>query len=81
MQFGIYGGVRMLEKWKKQGCLWLCLLLLSVGWNPVRADEGDAVFSLHARSAVLMDGDSGHILYGKEADTPLAMASTTQIMT
>lgn len=81
MQFGIYGGVRMLEKWKKQGCLWLCLLLLSVGWNPVRADEGDAVFSLHARSAVLMDGDSGRILYGKEADTPLAMASTTKIMT
>lgn len=36
---------------------------------------------LYARSAVLMDGDSGRILYGKEADTPLPMASTTKIMT
>ena len=50
------------------------------GWTPVRAEE-DAAFSLHARSAVLMDGDSGRILYGKESDTPLAMASTTKIMT
>lgn len=36
---------------------------------------------LYARSAVLMDGDSGRILYGKEADVPLPMASTTKIMT
>ena len=50
------------------------------GWTLVRAEE-DAAFSLHARSAVLMDGDSGRILYGKEPDTPLAMASTTKIMT
>ena len=71
----------MFKKLKKQGCIWLCLLLLSVGWHPVLAEEGDAAFSLHARSAVLMDGDSGRILYGKEADTPLAMASTTKIMT
>lgn len=70
----------MLEKLKKQGCLWMCLFLLSAGWSPVQAEE-DASISLHARSAVLMDGDSGRILYGKEADTPLAMASTTKIMT
>ncbi len=37
--------------------------------------------NLYARSAVLMDGDSGRILYGKEADTELPMASTTKIMT
>lgn len=36
---------------------------------------------LYARSAVLMDGDSGRILYGKKADTELPMASTTKIMT
>ena len=36
---------------------------------------------LYARSAVLMDGDSGRILYGKEADDPMPMASTTKIMT
>lgn len=36
---------------------------------------------LYARSAVLMDGDSGRILYGKDADQPMPMASTTKIMT
>lgn len=70
----------MLEKIKRQICLWLCFLFMLAGWTSVRAEE-DAAFSLHARSAVLMDGDSGRILYGKEPDTPLAMASTTKIMT
>lgn len=36
---------------------------------------------LYAKSAVLMDGDSGRVLYGKNPDTVLAMASTTKIMT
>ena len=70
----------MLKKLKRQICVWLCFLFMLAGWTPARAEE-DAAFSLHARSAVLMDGDSGRILYGKEADTPLAMASTTKIMT
>lgn len=45
--------------------------------------EEDAGFQgqLYARSAVLMDGDSGRVLYGKEADVPRPMASTTKIMT
>lgn len=37
--------------------------------------------SLYAAAAVLMDADSGRVLYGKSADTPMAMASTTKIMT
>ena len=36
---------------------------------------------LYARSAVLMDGGSGRILYGKEEEAELPMASTTKIMT
>lgn len=36
---------------------------------------------LHAQSAVLLDGDSGRVLYEKAADTPRPMASTTKIMT
>lgn len=36
---------------------------------------------LYARSAVLMDADSGRILYEKEGQTSLPMASTTKIMT
>lgn len=44
------------------------------------AEQTDQL-SLHALSAVLMDADSGRILYGKEADTVRPMASTTKIMT
>ena len=37
--------------------------------------------NLHARSAVLIDADSGRVLYSKDGDTQMAMASTTKIMT
>lgn len=37
--------------------------------------------SLNARAAVLIDGDSGRILYGKNEDSAFPMASTTKIMT
>ena len=43
--------------------------------------ETTAPESLHALSAVLMDGISGRVLYGKNAEEPRAMASTTKIMT
>lgn len=43
--------------------------------NPV------ADISLYATAAVLLDADSGRVLYGKNADIPMAMASTTKIMT
>lgn len=36
---------------------------------------------LYAQAAVLMDADSGRVLYGKNEDTVLPMASTTKIMT
>ena len=36
---------------------------------------------LHALSAVLMDGDSGRVLYEKDGKTPLANASTTKVLT
>ena len=62
------------------------------GWsvaNTVFAEAGDIkeengnefTDSLFAKSAVLLDGDSGRILFGKDADTPRPMASTTKIMT
>ena len=43
--------------------------------------ETTAPGNLHALSAVLMDGTSGRVLYGKNAEEPRAMASTTKIMT
>ncbi len=39
------------------------------------------VGQLYARSAVLMDADSGRVLVGKDAEQPMPMASTTKIMT
>lgn len=36
---------------------------------------------LHTLSAVLMDGDSGRVLYEKDGKTPLANASTTKVLT
>lgn len=52
--------------------------------NNVFAEETKTTINeneLYARSAVLMDADSGRILYGKAADTPRPNASTTKIMT
>ncbi len=37
--------------------------------------------SVSAASAVLLDADSGRILYAKDANTPRAIASTTKLMT
>ena len=36
---------------------------------------------LYARSAVLMDAETGRILFGKNKDEQMPMASTTKIMT
>mgnify|MGYP004645571405 FL=1 len=47
--------------------------------NGQQAEEEN--LSLNARAAVLMDADSGRILYGKDADIVYPMASTTKIMT
>lgn len=69
---------------KKNICGFFCTFLLAALFMaqtplPVRAEAED--LSLYATAAVLMDADSGRVLYGKNADTPLAMASTTKIMT
>ncbi|MDY3250625.1 MAG: D-alanyl-D-alanine carboxypeptidase family protein [Candidatus Choladocola sp.] len=45
------------------------------------AEAEEELSGLYARGAVLMDGDSGRILYGKNENEQLPMASTTKIMT
>ena len=48
----------------------------------MQAEKGeDEPTNLYARSAVLMDADSGRILFGKDERRKLPMASTTKIMT
>lgn len=58
------------------------LLTLGVCLPPLicEAREDDSL-KLYARAAVLMDADSGRVLYGKNPKEVLPMASTTKIMT
>lgn len=43
--------------------------------------RGGEDIALYATAAVLMDADSGRVLFGRNEDTPMAMASTTKILT
>lgn len=43
--------------------------------------SGEEDLQLYAQAAVLMDADSGRVLYGKNPEEKLPMASTTKIMT
>ena len=62
--------------------LMICLLFSVPGQISVRAEEStEAPQELYARSAVLMDADSGRVLFGKEENEIRPMASTTKIMT
>lgn len=76
----------------KKWCFWLflavctgCMLLTAL--LPVQAARktAEAVTikesELFSQAAVLMDAASGRVLYGKNEDLVLAMASTTKIMT
>lgn len=44
-------------------------------------EENSTNIQLYARSAVLMDADSGRVLFGKNENERMPMASTTKIMT
>ena len=57
---------------------WLIFLLVLALGIPVQAEEPE---ELYAQSAVLMDADSGRVLFEKNGSDVKAMASTTKIMT
>ena len=65
-------------------CRWLGVLVsvvLVLGvWVPAYGAEISDT-ELYAKAACLMDGDTGRVLYGKQFDVGMAMASTTKIMT
>ena len=54
--------------------------LLASSLSPVRA-EGAAAPGVSAASAVLMDGDTGRVLWEKDGHTRRLIASTTKLMT
>ena len=49
----------------------------TVDMTPVAEEQAE----LYALSAVLMDGESGRVLYEKDGERPLANASTTKVLT
>lgn len=56
------------------------ILLLTSTFIPALA-QGNTIGSISARSACLVDADSGKLLYSKNADKRMPMASTTKVMT
>lgn len=63
----------------------LAIALFCCQTVPIRAQDGEQEkiedLQLYAQAAVLMDADSGRVLYGKNEKDVLPMASTTKIMT
>ncbi len=60
----------------------ICIMCARLGNLTLCAEEGAEIEGqLYAQSAVLMDADSGRVLFGKEEDVVRPMASTTKIMT
>lgn len=64
-----------------RGFFFLLSLMMPGALCLAQEAEETPELSLYATAAVLMDADSGRVLYGKNADEPMAMASTTKIMT
>lgn len=59
--------------------LWLLLFLCSVSFPAPALAEGEPEAA--AQGAALLDGHTGRILWEKNGDVPMTMASTTKIMT
>ena len=56
------------------------MLLLALGGRSLPAAASEP-FRVAAKGAVLIDGDSGRVLFAQNADQRLPMASTTKVMT
>ena len=67
------------KKWKPYlMCILTVLLMMEIS---IRVQAEGSPENLYARSAVLMDADTGRILFGKNDNEVMPMASTTKIMT
>lgn len=79
-----------MNAWKKQ-IVWIGTLIVCISLKLIVSAQNDGtrkeqkipeeLQQLYAQSAVLMDADSGRILFEKNGDQVRAMASTTKIMT
>ncbi len=74
----------MKSVWNKALVRWLILPILLVSTvvaQPKSADAAEDNLNLLVDSAILIDADSGKILYEQNADTALGIASMTKMMT
>ncbi|MBQ6814932.1 MAG: D-alanyl-D-alanine carboxypeptidase [Lachnospiraceae bacterium] len=72
----------MRMKLKKAGLIFILMFsILTSNFAGVLTYAEEEKLNLYALSAVLMDAESGRVLYSKEGDVKRAMASTTKIMT
>ena len=83
-----YGMKKIRNEYIKIFCsFFLCAALIFAAAVPVAAaqeekkEENSTNIQLYAQSAVLMDADSGRVLFGKNEKEQMPMASTTKIMT
>lgn len=74
------GGIPLKQQMKKSIAVlaMLVLLITTMGTIPASADE---TIGLYVDGAILIDADSGKILYEENADAPLGVASMTKMMT
>lgn len=68
-------------KHKKAFLLSIILIIGMLLQSTIYAKADEKTLRLYAKAAVLMDADSGRVLYERCGDEQLAMASTTKIMT
>ena len=67
------------KKWKPYlVCILTVILMMEIS---IRVQAEGTPENLYARSAVLMDADTGRILFGKNDNEVMPMASTTKIIT
>lgn len=59
----------------------IMIIVIVFSQQPINVQADEPNLRLYAKAAVLMDADSGRVLYDRCGDEPLAMASTTKIMT
>lgn len=64
----------------KNYIVYLLVMIVVICGCPVPSSAAEEP-KLYAKAAVLIDGDTGRVLYGKAPDEVLPMASTTKIMT
>lgn len=64
------------------GKIFICVcLIICITINFLKVNSFGKDLDLKSKSAVLIDGNTGRILYGKNENEKMPMASTTKIMT